>query len=153
MRTDLDRLPAAKQRELDHIVAVLLEEFGAATTIATSEWKRHARVLKVILYGSYARGGWVDEPHTPKGYRSDYDLLVIANHDKLTDRVAFWSAAEDRFNRELMTGALCFRPSKMNGLPELWDRQVEKSRQTTILRQLVRLGSTHGSSLCSPPFC
>lgn len=110
MRTDLDHLPAAKRRELDHVVAVLFEEFGAATAIATSDWKRHARVLKVILYGSYARGNWVDEPHTAKGYRSDYDLLVIVNHDKLTDRVAFWSAAEDRFNRELVRGAVLTTP-------------------------------------------
>ena len=101
MRTGIDHLPPAKQRELEHVVAVLFEEFGAATAIATADWKRHARILKVILYGSYARGGWVDEPHTAKGYRSDYDLLVIVNHDKLTDHVAFWSAAEDRFNREL----------------------------------------------------
>ena len=101
MRTDLDHLPPAKQRELERVVQILFEEFGAATAIATSDWKRQARILKVILYGSYARGGWVDEPHTAKGYRSDYDLLVIVNHDKLTDHVAFWAAAEDRFNREL----------------------------------------------------
>lgn len=101
MRTRLDHLPPAKQRELERVVQILFEEFASATAIATSDWKRHARILKVILYGSYARGGWVDEPHTAKGYRSDYDLLVIVNHDKLTDHVAFWSAAEDRFNREL----------------------------------------------------
>ena len=46
-------------------------------------------------------GGWVDEPHTAKGYQSDFDLLVIVNHDKLTDRVEHWSTAEDRLNREL----------------------------------------------------
>lgn len=106
MRTGLDHLPPAKQHELEQVVRVLFEEFAAATAIATSDWKRHARVLKVILYGSYARGTYVDEPHTAKGYRSDYDLLVVVNHDKLTDRVQFWSGAEDRFNRELMTGAL-----------------------------------------------
>ncbi|WP_188448617.1 HEPN domain-containing protein [Sphingomonas psychrolutea] len=51
--------------------------------------------------GRYARGGWVDEPHTAKGYQSDFDLLVIVNHQKLTDRVEFWATAEDRLNREL----------------------------------------------------
>ena len=101
MRTDLDHLPAAKQRELERVVQILFEEFGDATAIATSTWKKQARILKVILYGSYARGGWVDEPHTAKGYQSDYDLLVIVNHDKLTDRVEYWSTAEDRLNREL----------------------------------------------------
>ncbi|WP_447727219.1 HEPN domain-containing protein [Sphingomonas koreensis] len=101
MRTDLDHLPPAKQRELERVVQILFEEFRDATAIATSDWKKQARILKVILYGSYARGGWVDEPHTAKGYQSDFDLLVIVNHSKLTDRVEFWSAAEDRLNREL----------------------------------------------------
>lgn len=101
MRTDLDHLPAAKQRELERVVQILFEGFGDATATATVEWKRHARILKVILYGSYARGGWVDEPHTAKGYQSDFDLLVIVNHDKLTDRVEFWANAEERLNREL----------------------------------------------------
>ena len=101
MRTDLDHLPAAKQRELERVVQILFEEFGEATVLATSAWKKQARILKVILYGSYARGGWVDEPRTAKGYQSDFDLLIIVNHHKLTDRVEFWSSAEDRLNREL----------------------------------------------------
>jgi predicted nucleotidyltransferase/HEPN domain-containing protein len=101
MRTDLDHLPPAKQRELERVVQILFEEFGDAKAIATSDWKKQARILKVILYGSYARGGWVDEPHTAKGYQSDFDLLVIVNNDKLTDRIEFWSTAEDRLNREL----------------------------------------------------
>ncbi|WP_420137130.1 HEPN domain-containing protein [Sphingomonas sp.] len=101
MRTDLDHLPPAKQRELERVVQILFEEFGYATALATSTWKKQARILKVILYGSYARGGWVDEPHTAKGYQSDYDLLIIVNHEKLTDRTEYWSAAEDRLNREL----------------------------------------------------
>jgi predicted nucleotidyltransferase/HEPN domain-containing protein len=101
MRTDLDHLPATKQRELERVVQILFEEFASATAIGTSDWKKQARILKVILYGSYARGGWVDEPHTAKGYQSDFDLLIIVNHQKLTDRAEFWSSAEDRLNREL----------------------------------------------------
>lgn len=101
MRTDLDHLPPAKQRELERVVQILFEEFRDATAAATVDWKRQARILKVILYGSYARGGWVDEPHTAKGYQSDFDLLIIVNHEKLTDRAEFWSTAEDRLNREL----------------------------------------------------
>ena len=101
MRTDLDHLPAAKQRELERVVQILFEEFGEATAISTADWKKQGRILKVILYGSYARGSWVDEPHTAKGYQSDYDLLVIVNDTRLTDRVAFWARAEERLIREL----------------------------------------------------
>jgi predicted nucleotidyltransferase/HEPN domain-containing protein len=107
MRTALDHLPAAKQRELERVLQILFENFEEATAIATSDWKKRARILKVILYGSYARGGWVDEPHTAKGYKSDFDLLIIVNHAKLTDRVEFWASAEEQVNRELaVTGNL-----------------------------------------------
>src|SRR5437868_13611176 len=107
MRTDVDHLPAAKQRELERIVQILFEEFDEARSLATQDWKKKGRILKIILYGSYARGGWVDEPHTAKGYQSDFDLLVIVNHEKLTDRVEFWATAEDKLNRELaITGTL-----------------------------------------------
>ncbi|HEX8240515.1 MAG TPA: HEPN domain-containing protein [Allosphingosinicella sp.] len=100
MRTDLDHLPAAKQRELERVVQLLFEEFGEATVFATQDWKRKGRILKVILYGSYARGGWVDEPHTAKGFQSDFDLLIIVNDKRLADR-EYWYKAEDRLIREL----------------------------------------------------
>src|SRR3546814_5870192 len=64
-------------------------------------WKKKCRIDKLILYGSYARGGWVDEPHTAKGYRSDFDLLIIVNDKRLTERVDFWLKLEDRLIREL----------------------------------------------------
>jgi len=101
MRSDLDHLPPAKQRELERVVQILFEEFGEATALATQEWKKKGRILKIILYGSYARGGWVDEPHTAKGYQSDFDLLIIVNDKRLTDRVTYWAKAEERLNREL----------------------------------------------------
>src|SRR5690348_1417195 len=101
MRTDLDHLPLAKQRELERVVEILFEEFEEARGLATQEWKKKGRILKIILYGSYARGGWVDEPHTAKGYQSDFDLLIIVNDKRLTDRVEYWAKAEERLNREL----------------------------------------------------
>jgi predicted nucleotidyltransferase/HEPN domain-containing protein len=100
MRTDLDHLPPAKQRDLARVVQLLFEEFEDARGTPTGE-KKLGRILKVILYGSYARGGWVDEPHTAKGYQSDFDLLVIVNQKELTDRVAYWQRAEERLIREL----------------------------------------------------
>ena len=101
MRTDLDHLPPAKQRELERVVQILFEEFDEARGLATQDWKKKGRILKIILYGSYARGGWVDEPHTAKGYQSDFDLLIIVNDKRLTDRVEYWVKAEERLNREL----------------------------------------------------
>jgi predicted nucleotidyltransferase/HEPN domain-containing protein len=101
MRSSLDHLPAQKQRELERIVQIVFEEFEDALALATQNWKRKGRIAKIILYGSYARGGWIDEPHTAKGYQSDYDLLIIVNDKRLTDRVEYWSKLDDRLIREL----------------------------------------------------
>jgi predicted nucleotidyltransferase/HEPN domain-containing protein len=101
MRRALDHLPHGKQRELERVVQIVFEEFADALALSTQQWKRKGRIQKVILYGSYARGGWVDEPHTAKGYQSDYDLLIIVNDKRLTDRVDYWVKLEDRLNREL----------------------------------------------------
>ena len=71
MQTSLDHLPSAKQRELERIVQILFAEFEDATALATQKWKKQGRILKVILYGSYARGDWVEDP--VGGYYSDYE--------------------------------------------------------------------------------
>lgn len=100
MRTDLDHLPLSKQRDLERVVQLLFEEFSDANGQATGK-RKAGRILKIILYGSFARGGWVDEPHTAKGYRSDFDLLIIVNQSELTDRVQYWLKADERLMREL----------------------------------------------------
>ncbi|AJA07013.1 hypothetical protein SKP52_00315 [Sphingopyxis fribergensis] len=102
MRTDLDHLPTNKQRELERVKQIIFEEFADSIALATMSWKKEGRIDKIILYGSYARGGWVDEPHTAKGYRSDFDLLIIVSDKRLTDKVEFWPKIEDRLNRELL---------------------------------------------------
>ncbi len=107
MRTDLDHLPPQKQRELERVVQLIFEEFDDAFALAKHEWKKAGRILKVILYGSYARGTWVDEPHTAKGYQSDFDLLIIVSDKRLTDRVKYWSKLDERMMREYgVTGTL-----------------------------------------------
>jgi uncharacterized protein len=98
MKTDFDHLPAAKQRELKHVVRVLFQEFEVQTSLATQSWKKRGRILKVILYGSYARGDWVDDPKG--GYKSDYDILVVVNDARLTDPVEYWASADDRLMRD-----------------------------------------------------
>ncbi len=100
MRTDLDHLPLAKQRELARVLEILHAEFADAVSMASSKWKKEGRILKIVLFGSYARGGWVDEPHTAKGYLSDYDLLIVVNHERLIDFADYWYKAEDRLMTE-----------------------------------------------------
>lgn len=81
------------------MVEIIHEEFDDALTEAKSENKRRGRILKIILFGSYARGTWVDEPHTMKGYRSDFDVLVIVNESRFAD-YRYWDRATDRLNRD-----------------------------------------------------
>lgn len=95
MKTSLDHLPHRKQRELARIVEVLHEEFEDALKEGTADTKKRGRILKIIPFGSYARGTWVDEPHMNKGYKSDYDLLIVVNNRKLRDLAAYWHKAQD----------------------------------------------------------
>lgn len=81
------------------MVQILLEEFEDALKGASAEFKKRGRILKIILFGSYARGTFVDEPHTKKGYRSDFDILVVVNNRKLTDFSAYWHNAAERLMR------------------------------------------------------
>lgn len=98
MKSDADHLPERNQTELDHIQRILLDEFAAAIATATKPHKRNGKVYKIILFGSYARDDWVDEPEN--GYQSDYDLLVVVSHADLTEIADYWYVAEDRILRD-----------------------------------------------------
>ena len=105
MKTNLDHLPERQQQELATIRSTLLNEFEAAIKSGsggTSEWRKGGQVLKIILFGSYARNDWVDEPEN--GYLSDFDLLVIVSHEKLTDIADYWWVAEDKILRDPTIG-------------------------------------------------
>jgi len=101
MKKDLDHLPRRKQRDLERIVAILHEEFDDALKFATMEKRKRGRILKIVLFGSYARGDWVDGFSSNRGYQSDYDILIVVNQKKLTDEAAIWYKAEDRFTRAI----------------------------------------------------
>jgi predicted nucleotidyltransferase/HEPN domain-containing protein len=98
MRSDPDHLPERQQRELERIRTILLEEFDKAIARATQPHKRGGKVYKIVLFGSYARNDWVDEPEN--GYQSDFDLLIVVSHEDLTDIADYWYLAEDRIARD-----------------------------------------------------
>lgn len=99
MRTDLDHLPPAKRQELARVVTILFDEFARALAGKTAPHAKSARLLKVVLFGSYARGDWVVDP--VGGYFSDFDILVVVNHEELADTADYWRGAEDHLLREL----------------------------------------------------
>jgi predicted nucleotidyltransferase/HEPN domain-containing protein len=100
MKSSLDHMPLRKQRELGRVLEILHEEFEDALKEGTADFKKRGRILKILLFGSYAKGGWVDEPFTMKGYRSDFDLLIIVNNRKLCEFTEYWHKAADRLIHE-----------------------------------------------------
>jgi len=70
LKTDLSHLPKEKQDELQDIVKIIVE-------MTYPEM--------VILFGSHARGDWVNDQYTEDGitytYTSDFDLLVIVEDE------------------------------------------------------------------------
>jgi predicted nucleotidyltransferase/HEPN domain-containing protein len=150
MRTNLS-LPPSKQRELEHIVRILFEEFDATLARATQTWKKAGRILKVMLYGSYARGGWVDDP--AGGYRSDYDILVVVSDERLTNVVDFWAVADDRLLRETSIAKTLSAPVNfiVHSLRDV-NEQLERGRPffVDIAEQGVALYEAEGFPLSTP---
>ena len=151
MKTDLDHLPTAKQRELQHVVRVLFEEFEREIGLATQPWKKRGRILKVVLYGSYARGDWVDDPIG--GYKSDYDILVVVNDVKLTDPVEYWSKADDRLMRDATINEALSAPVNfiVHDLSDV-NSQLTHGRPffVDIAEQGIALYEAEGFELASP---
>ena len=94
MRRDLEHVPERQREELARATAILQAGFEEAISLSTSGWKKSGRILRIVLFGSYARGDWVDDKVS--GYQSDFDLLIVVNDKRLTDVAEFWHAAEDR---------------------------------------------------------
>ncbi len=75
MKNTLDHLPEQKQHELQRAVEMIREECNPEM---------------IILFGSYARGDWVEDldPKTLQyRYQSDFDLLVIMKSQREADHV------------------------------------------------------------------
>ena len=98
MKTSLDHLPERKQEDIRTIATGLrdaLDDFLAGKTGRRLQY----RILKIILFGSHAKGTWVEDPDN--GYVSDYDILVIVNQPALVEEYEVWQTAEDRIERKV----------------------------------------------------
>jgi uncharacterized protein len=94
VKNSLDHLNLQKQKEVAYIRKVILEELKERLRKSTSKRVARYRILKLVLYGSFARGTWFDDRKS--GRASDYDFLVIVSHKALTDMSKFWAGVEDR---------------------------------------------------------
>ena len=98
MKSDLDHLPEIQQRELERVQRILMDEFSEAISRSTQPSRRNGKIYKLVLFGSFARNDWVDEPEN--GYCSDFDLLIVVSHADLTDIAAYWYTAEEKILRD-----------------------------------------------------
>ncbi len=75
MKTSLEHLPEQKQQELQRAVEIIREEINPDM---------------IILFGSYARGDWVEDldPETfLYRYQSDFDLIIITETPRQANKI------------------------------------------------------------------
>ncbi len=137
MKTSLDHLPDAKRRELTRVVEILFAEFEDALKGRNAPHRKAGRILKIILFGSYATGKWVDDPKG--GYKSDYDLLVVVNHEELTDLAEYWGPADDHLLREYQVAGQLTAPANFI-VHSLTDVNQQLKRGRPFFLEILRDG-------------
>lgn len=148
MKDSLNHLPQRKKAELAHILSIIRK------TVPQAEM--------IILFGSYARGDWVEdvtvEGNTTYEYSSDFDILVIVKSKSLADNLDLWYSLEDEagkhpvqtpvkiiaheidfVNRRLESGQYFFSDIKKDGII-LYDSKNCQLAEAKKLSPKERLG-------------
>jgi uncharacterized protein len=124
------------KKALSHLPTHKREELKKITSIITGK----VDVEMIILFGSYARGNWVEntytEGHITYEYKSDYDILVVVKEKADANRLNLWRHVEavihhtrtiktwatlivhglNEVNRELSMGQYFFTDIKKEGV-------------------------------------
>jgi HEPN domain-containing protein/predicted nucleotidyltransferase len=113
MNTHLTHLPQNKQDDLQKIVAIVREHCGD--------------IGMIILFGSYARGGWKEaqdlEPDRKSGHVSDYDILVLTESDADCD-----SRAKQDIEKACINAGLSATPRFIYHEVDFVNRKLEKGQ-------------------------
>lgn len=91
MKTTLDHLPEHKQQELNWASDIITES---------------VQVEMLILFGSYARGDWVEEladDGVHYQYQSDFDLLAVVKNESQGTKIERKDSLHKRLHREIKT--------------------------------------------------
>lgn len=149
MNTSLDHLPETKRQELERVLEIVFRAFDDATRGKSA--RRQGSILKVVLFGSHARGDWVSDP--VGGYTSDYDLLVVVSSDELTDIAEYWADAEKRLQQAYDIAHLLTAPVHfiVHSLADV-NRQLTKGRPffVDIVRDGVLLHQSDDTMFARP---
>ena len=94
MKKSLKHLPPEKRQELKRLKSIILE--------------KAPQTQFIILFGSHARGDWVDDMYHEDGicytYQSDFDILVITDDKKSTNKASIWSDIEKAYYKHNRLG-------------------------------------------------
>lgn len=86
MKKPLTHLPQNKRDELKRVTSIIRKFCND--------------VEMIILFGSFARGDWVEdeykEGHTVYQYKSDFDILVITKKKKTANDNSIWREIEEK---------------------------------------------------------
>lgn len=89
MKDSIAHLPERKRGELARIVSII-RDMAPKTEM-------------IILFGSHARGDWVQDVtkdgNTTYEYSSDFDILAIVKSQSLADRIDLWYDIEDKASK------------------------------------------------------
>ena len=91
MKTSLEHLPEEKQHQLRRAMDIVRETVNPGM---------------LILFGSYARGDWVEEladDGVHYQYQSDFDLLAVVKNEALAAKIERKDSLHNRLNREIKT--------------------------------------------------
>lgn len=146
MNKSLRHLPPGKRRELTHVVDILRTRFAETVSTRKAPRLRDGQLLKIVLFGSYARGDWIDDP--VGRYFSDFDLLVVVDHEDLTDN-EFWQSAVTQILDDTASGEKLSTP--VNFIVHTLDDVNDKLRLgryffADILREGISIYGVPGSS-------
>jgi uncharacterized protein len=92
MKTSLDHLPERKQYDIKRAIEIIRDT---------------VKVDMIILFGSYARGDWVED-FQPDGlnmheYKSDLDLMIVVKNEKIADKVEKMLSIETELDKKVKT--------------------------------------------------
>jgi uncharacterized protein len=141
MSQDLDdllgHLPRRQREELRRALGILFEEFAETLKTKLSPKRKKGRILKVVLFGSHARGDWTIDRGT--GYVSDFDLLIVVSDEEFVDS-DYWYGVEKRFSE--LDAIHPFRPRPSLIVHSLQDVNDQLSRGRYFFMDILREGIT-----------
>ncbi|TLU99534.1 HEPN domain-containing protein [Dyadobacter luticola] len=107
MKTSLSHLPEEKQQELKNITEIILSKVKAEM---------------IILFGSHARGDWVEDIQETYEYVSDFDILVITKDRRAAKGQKKWqdldkelAANQDLTKTNIIQHSVWFVNDKIEG--------------------------------------